>query len=170
MQAVAYALLVLFFCFGIFKTAANVAELKRPEIAVKMFIRFALTKAAITHGMELLLSFMRISQSLLSSVGNSLNAMGTFATTLPEQVLTKVQQVGFFDSIPIFLIAFVGHLGVIAMCFIMLLTVYGRFFRLYIYTAIAPIPLSSFAGETSSMIGKSFIKSYAGVVRPDRAL
>ena len=45
----------------------------------------------------------------------------------------------------------------------MVLTVYGRFFRLYIYTAIAPIPLSTFAGEPSQQIGRSFLKSYAAV-------
>ena len=45
----------------------------------------------------------------------------------------------------------------------MILTVYGRFFKLYIYTAIAPIPLATFAGQPTESIGKSFLKSYAGV-------
>ena len=45
----------------------------------------------------------------------------------------------------------------------MIMTVYGRFFKLYLYTAIAPVPLSAFAGEPSQNIGKSFIKSYAAV-------
>lgn len=31
------------------------------------------------------------------------------------------------------------------------------------YTAIAPVPLATFAGEPSQNIGKSFIKSYAAV-------
>ena len=45
----------------------------------------------------------------------------------------------------------------------MIMTVYGRFFKLYLYTAIAPIPLSSFAGEPSQSVGKSFIRSYCAV-------
>ena len=45
----------------------------------------------------------------------------------------------------------------------MILTVYGRMFKLYMYTAIAPIPLSTFAGEPSQSVGKNFIRSYAGV-------
>ena len=45
----------------------------------------------------------------------------------------------------------------------MIMSVYGRFFRLFLYTAIAPIPLSSFAGEPSQNIGRSFLKSYAAV-------
>ena len=49
------------------------------------------------------------------------------------------------------------------MSFIIILTVYGRFFKLYIYTAISPIPLSTFAGEPTQSIGISFLKSYAAV-------
>lgn len=36
-------------------------------------------------------------------------------------------------------------------------------FKLYMYTALAPIPLSTFAGEPSQNVGKSFIKSYCAV-------
>ena len=43
------------------------------------------------------------------------------------------------------------------------MTVYGRFFKLYMYTAIAPIPLAAFAGEPTQQIGISFMKSYAAV-------
>lgn len=43
------------------------------------------------------------------------------------------------------------------------MSVYGRFFKLYMYTALAPVPLSTFAGEPSQNIGKSFIKSYSAV-------
>ena len=32
-----------------------------------------------------------------------------------------------------------------------------------LYTALAPIPLSTFAGEPSSSVGKNFLRSYAGV-------
>ena len=32
-----------------------------------------------------------------------------------------------------------------------------------LYTAIAPVPLSAFAGEPSQSVGKSFIKSYSAV-------
>ena len=43
------------------------------------------------------------------------------------------------------------------------LTVYSRFFKLYIATAIAPVPLASFAGQPSSSIGMAFVKSYAAI-------
>ena len=34
---------------------------------------------------------------------------------------------------------------------------------MYLYTAIAPVPLSTFGGEPSQQVGKSFIKSYCAV-------
>ena len=60
-------------------------------------------------------------------------------------------------------VTLIGGLFVTVLSFIMIMSVYGRFFRLYLYTAIAPVPLSTFAGEPTQNVGKSFLKSYAAV-------
>ena len=67
MQAIALALLVLFFVIGVMKTCGNFAEIKRPEQALKLFIRFAIAKGIITYGMELLTAIIRIVQGVASS-------------------------------------------------------------------------------------------------------
>ena len=54
-------------------------------------------------------------------------------------------------------------LFITVLSFIIILTVYGRFFKLYMYTSIAPIPLSTFAGQPTQNIGVSFLKSYGAV-------
>ena len=46
LQAIGYALLVLFFVVGVMKTCGSFAEVKRPEQALKLFIRFVLAKMA----------------------------------------------------------------------------------------------------------------------------
>ena len=136
LQAIGLALLVLFFVVGVMKTCGSFAEVKRPEHALKLFIRFALAKGAVTYGMELMLALFNIA---------------------------AVEECGFFESIPLWAVTLIGGLFITVLSFIMIMTVYGRFFKLYLYTAIAPIPLSSFAGEPSQNVGKSFIKSYAAV-------
>lgn len=68
-----------------------------------------------------------------------------------------------FMSIPLWVVSMLGSLLIIVLSFVLILTVYGRFFRLYMYTALSPLPLASFAGEGTSSIGKAFIKSYVGV-------
>ena len=84
-------------------------------------------------------------------------------TVLSTEIVTAVEDCGFFESIPLWAVTLIGGLFITVLSFIMIMSVYGRFFRLYLYTAIAPIPLSSFAGEPSQNIGRSFLKSYAAV-------
>lgn len=60
-------------------------------------------------------------------------------------------------------VTLIGGLFITILSFIMIMSVYGRFFRLYLYTAIAPVPLSTFAGEPTQNVGKSFMKSYCAV-------
>ena len=80
-----------------------------------------------------------------------------------EEIIDKINNVGFWDSIPLWAVTLLGGLFITVLSFIMILTVYSRMFKLYMYTALAPIPLSSFAGEPSQNIGKSFLKGYAAV-------
>ena len=162
-QAVGLGLLVLFFVVGVIKTCGSFTEMKRPEIAVKMFIRFALAKAAVTHGLELMMAVFSIVQGLIARIMTAAGFAGANNTVLPDEIVTAVNNTGFFASIPLWAVTLLGSLFITVLSFIMIMTVYGRFFKLYIYTAIAPVPLASFAGEPSSSMGKSFIKSYAAV-------
>ena len=162
-QAIGLALLVLFFVVGVMKTCGSFAELKRPEHALKVFIRFALAKAAVTYGLELMIALFNIVQGLISTIMNAAGFGVAQDTVLPAEIVTAVEDYGFFESIPLWAVTLIGGLFITVLSFIMIMTVYGRFFKLYLYTAIAPVPLSAFAGEPSQNIGKSFIKSYAAV-------
>jgi len=161
LQAIGYALLVLFFVVGMVKSTVNLQEIKRPEVALRLFIRFALAKAAVTWGMTLITSIFSICQGIITTAANSAGAVTE--TMLPQEMIDAVNSLGFFESIPVWAVSLIGSLFIIVLSFIMLMTVYGRFFKLYIYAAIAPIPLSTFAGEGLSSTGKAFLKSYAGV-------
>ena len=163
LQAIGYALLVLFFVVGVMKTCGNIAEMKRPELALKLFIRFGLAQGVITYGMELMLALLEIVQGIVSNIMSTVGFGTPSATTLPNEIITAIEDCSFFESIPLWAVTLIGGLFIWVLSFVLILSVYGRFFRLYMYTAIAPIPLSSFAGEPSQNIGKSFLKSYAAV-------
>lgn len=163
LQAIGYALLVLFFVIGMVKTCGSFAEVKKPEHAVKLFIRFALAKGVITYGMELMLALLNIIQGVISSIMNAAGFGSPQDTVLPAEIVTAIEDCGFFESIPLWAVTLIGGLFIWVLSFVMILSVYGRFFKMYMYTAIAPIPLSTFAGEPSQNVGKSFLKSYAAV-------
>ncbi len=163
LQATGVALLVLFFLAGVMKTCGSFAELKRPEHALKIFVRFAVAKGVVTYGMELMLSIFSIVQGIITNIMGSSGLGETTALTLPDGVLNAILDCGFFESIPLWIVTLIGTIAVLVMSLVMRLTVYGRIFKLYMYCAISPIPLATFAGEPTQNIGKSFVKSYAAV-------
>ncbi len=161
MKAIGFALLVLFFVVGVAKSTTNFHEIKRPEVALRLFIRFAIAKAVVTWGMDIMLGVFDISQGIIASAATHLSAAAQ--VSLPPAMVTAVNGLGFFESIPVWAVSLIGSLFILILSFIMIMTVYARFFRLYMYTALAPIPLSTFAGEGTAQVGASFLKSYAGV-------
>lgn len=161
LQATGLALLVLFFVVGVMKTAGNFAELKRPELAVKLFVRFVLAKAVVTYGLELMMALFTIVQGIISTMMSRSGFGAVDGMSLPDTITQAIEDVGFWQSIPLGVVSLLGSLFITVLSFIMILSVYGRFFRIYLYTAIAPVPLASFAGEPSQSIGKSFLKGYA---------
>lgn len=163
LMAIGLALLVLFFVAGVIKTCGSFADIKRPEHAFKIFIRFVLAKAVVTYGLELMMAFFDIAQGIVTTVMDASGLNTISETVLPDSMVETIESVGFFDSIPLWAVTLIGTLFITILSFVMIMSVYGRFFRLYLYTAIAPIPLSTFAGEPTQSVGTNFLRSYAGV-------
>ena len=114
LQAIGYALLVLFFVIGVVKTCGSFAEVKKPEHALKLFIRFALAKGVITYGLELLLKLMAIVQGLISSIMSASGIASNSATVLPQSIIDAIEDCGFWESIPLWAVtqvwAYIGEL------------------------------------------------------------
>lgn len=163
LKAVGYGLLVLFFAMSIFQSAASFRDFQRPEFVFRHFIRFLLAKVAVGSAMDIMTSLFSVCGGVVQTVMGGIGGMAAASVTLPAQIVTAIEDVGFLASIPLWLVSLLGSLFITVMSFVLILTVYGRFFRLYFYTALAPLPLSSFAGEGTSFAGKAFLKSYIGV-------
>ena len=155
--------LALFFVIGVVKTCSSLADVKKPEHALKLFVRFAIAKAVVTYGLDLMLAIFKIVQGLMSTIMETAGLGTITKTVLPQEIITAVKDCGFFESIPLWAVTLIGGLFITVLSFIMILTVYGRFFKLYLYTAIAPIPLSTIAGEPTQRICASFLKSFTAV-------
>ena len=148
---------------SVFKSTASFRDFQRPEYALKHFIRFVAAKVAVTYAMDLMVKIYEICGGVVQQITAGMGGIGAAAVTLPSAMETAIEDVGFWASIPLWLVTILGSLFITVLSFIMIMTVYGRFFKLYMYTALAPVPISSFAGEGTSQMGKSFIKSYVGV-------
>ena len=163
LQAIGLALLVLFFLSGVVKTSANLGEIKRPEHALKLFIRFAIAKGVVTYGLSLMMGVFSVIQGIVNRIMRTSGITAASKATLPQEMVDAIEDCGFFESIPLWAVTIIGSLFVTVLSFIIIFTVYGRFFKIYMYTAIAPVPLSSFAGQPTENIGRSFLKGYTAV-------
>ena len=148
---------------GLVKTCGSFTDMKKPEHVVKAFIRFALAQGAVMSGMELLTAIFSVVQGIVTNIMSHSGMAGGTVTELPSEIVDKIEAVGMLESIPLWIVTLLGSLLITVLSFVMILTVYGRMFKLYMYTAIAPIPLATFAGEPTQSVGKNFIRSYAGV-------
>ena len=162
-QAIGLALVVLFFVIGIVKTCSSFTEVKKPEQAIKLFVRFAIAKGMVVYGLDLMLSIFKIVQGTIASIVKTAGFGNTNNTVLPQEIIDAVESCNFFDSIPLWAITLIGGLFITVLSFIMILTIYGRFFKLYLYVALAPLPLSTIAGEPTQRICASFFKSFTAV-------
>ena len=148
---------------GVVKTCGSFTELRKPEQVLKCFVRFALAQAAVSHGMELMTALFTVGQGMVNTIMDASGLSALTDTTLPDEMVTIIEDVSFLDSIPLWAVTLLGSLFIWVLSLVMILTVYSRFFKLYMATAIAPIPLASFAGQPSSSIGVAFLKSYAAI-------
>lgn len=162
LQGIGLALLVLFFVVGVVKTCTSWHDVKRPEQAFKLFLRFAIARGLVVYGMEIMTSCFEIAQGVIQKIVST-GDISEGTATVPQEIIDAVNDVGFFEGIPLWAITLIGGLFITVLSFVMILTVYGRFFKLYLYTAISPIPLAAAAGEDTQNTAMTFIKSYIGV-------
>ena len=161
--AIGLALLVLFFVFGVVKSFTNFNEIKRPEQALKLFIRFAIARALVVYGMDLMIAIFDIVQGIIVKITQTVGLGNASQSVLPQEIIDAVNDCGFIESIPLWAVTLLGGIFITILSFILILTVYGRFFKIYMYTAISPIPLSAASSESTQNVAYTFIKSYAGV-------
>ena len=125
LQAIGYGLLVLFFAAGVVKTCGSFAEVRRPEQALKLFVRFALAKAAVDYGLDLMLAVFDIVQGMVAQVIGTSGASGIGGTTLPQELIDIINACGFWESIPLWAVTLIGSLLITVLSFVMVLTVYA---------------------------------------------
>ena len=163
LQAIGLSLLVLFFLWGLIRTCTNWQDIKRPEHDFKLFLRFIIARGLVMYGMELMTGIFEIVQGVISTITKTVGLGTAESTVIPQEIIDAVNNTGFLESIPLWAVTLLGSIFITILSFIMILTVYGRFFKIYMYTAISPIPLAATAGESTQNTAFTFIKSYAGV-------
>ncbi|HMM30852.1 MAG TPA: hypothetical protein PKB13_03630 [Clostridia bacterium] len=159
MQSIGLSLLVIFLLVGVVKKSTSFEDMKRPEQILKLFLRFVVGKVVISYGMPLMSEILSVGLGIISNMGTTQIA----SISIAPEIVAAAQDAGFMATLFPSILALLGSLIMTVVSVMILLTVFGRMFKIYMYMAISPIPLSTFAGETTKNVGASFLKSFMGV-------
>ena len=129
MVGIGYALVVLFFAISLFKNTMNFHELKRPEAAVHYLIRFVAAKALVGYGMDIMLNIFSICNGVITDMTSGMGGISQAMVSLPGEMQTAIENVGFLASIPLWLVTILGSLFITVLSFVMILTVYQQRIR-----------------------------------------
>ena len=86
---------------GVVKTGGSLADVKRPEHALKLFIRFAIAKGVVTYGLELMLALFSIGQGVVSTILHASGVSAADKAVLPDEMVRAIEDCGIFESIPL---------------------------------------------------------------------
>ena len=163
LQGIGYGLLILFFAMSFFKQTASFRELRHPEQVFRLFIRFVLAQTAITYGLDIISFIFEVTGGITQTIADKMGGLHQISATLPDEIRQAAEDANIVESLISGLVGLIFTGIVIVLSMTILIQVYGRFFRIYLYVALAPLPLSAFGGELTSRHGRTFIQSFIGV-------
>lgn len=175
LQAFSYALLAVLTLWNVVHTATSYAELKKPEMLLKFFLRFALTKYAVGMAWPIVTGIVTVCGALTGSVfvsagltdGNAwagITAPDFGGNSIMDIIASTVGALlNPLAKVPELLLGLLGFIVALVLSVTLMLTVIGRFFKIYLFAALSPIPLSCFGAEDTWHIGRGFLHSFAAV-------
>lgn len=162
--ATGYVLLVLFFMIDL-SGKTVMLETGNYEVIVKLLLRFLLAKVIVENCESIMQSIFAAFNQVASRIGNQ--GGSPLGDSAEQAILTQIDGlhggvfginyvIYYITNMPNFLVIWVVSLitGVI---------VIGRMFEVMIYSAVAPLPLSTLAGESTTDSAKKFIQNYIAI-------
>lgn len=159
LQGTGTYLLIIFFLYGMFKTTLNYKELANPQHTAMLFIRFIFAKFIVTYGIDMLLGILSWTQKLITAIYERVPML---ELSVPEELKTALVNAEWWSGMSAFLASLIGSVMIFLLAIVILVVVYGRFFKIFLLAAISPIPLAGFASEATESLARNFTKAYVG--------
>lgn len=167
---VAYVVLALFFVLELYRASVRVENMGGgavnlgAEVVFKVMFRMVLCKLAV-DSVTLILNAIynattHITQGVAGIMGGGSMSGGGIDT---EALRPAIDALGFWAGLVCLILCFIVFLismVAVALAYIIIVT---RFIEIFVYFAIAPVPIATFPSDEMSQIGKNFLKSFAAV-------
>lgn len=174
-KATALTLCVMFFLIDFFTKTLHLQWVTWENVLM-LFIKLVVAKVFVDNSELIMTMVYKGFNSFIGAIsgtisqyrfidGDNLTKAQFFVSASDAYLIVNDVDAGFLNFQPLLLNLQISIQGLI-MKIIMILAnvvVIARLFELTVYTMIAPVPLSTFACDGLTEVGKSFLKSYAAV-------
>jgi hypothetical protein len=169
-------LCVMFFLIDFFTKTLNLQWVTWENVLM-LFIKMVVAKVCVDNSEFFTTMLYNGFNSFVNAIGGTVaqysfidtsdwgNATQYFVSSSQAAQIMNDTDAGFLNFQPLLLNLQISIQGLI-MKIIMIIAnvvVIARLFELTVYTLVAPVPLSTFACDSLSDVGKGFLKSYAAV-------
>ena len=176
LKGFAFGLLILFWAVSFFRHVEDIHKLTAREL-IGWFLRLILVYMVLSKSMEIMQMVMAIATKANTIVLQNVT-LAPPQESVPPDLMQAIDTINldfdnigdfftkigaFFQAIPLSGLFLILLIATLICAVILVVTLFMRFFRLYAYTAIAPLPLSTFGGHATSEIGRHFLKAWASV-------
>ena len=163
LAAVVFAIVACFELYSLaVRTEARGGPMGSAEIVFKVMFKVAVCFVIMQVSFEILQNVYLTTNSFTAAIGGiEYGASPDIEVIEWEEIEDEVPS-GLRSIIPFLLTLLVLFVSWVAK-YVALLLVIIRLIQVYLYIAIAPIPLATFPSQEYSQIGKSFLKSFVAV-------
>lgn len=160
LQGIGVSLVIIFFFYGLFMAGIDYRDIFRnPKTIALSFVRPFLASFFVVNAMNILLYILQLIQGIMMKIQTTTTAINF---EIPAEIKTALEEADWWASIGAWASALMGQFLIGALSLIIIVLVYGRFFKIFLLAAISPIPLAGLASEKTEYIGNNFMKSYIG--------
>lgn len=163
--SIGVVLVLIFFYIGLTKNTLHFEDLRHPEKYFGVFVRLIIAQGLVVYGFNLLFKIMQMFQGCIQQINNlfSIDSSSGKVAELPSSLVDQLLQLNSLESVGILIVASLGAVAIWISSVVILLLVYVRFFKIYIFAAISPLPLATISGESTARTARSFLLNFIAI-------
>ncbi len=153
-------LVVLFFLYGLFKSSIDLRDFRHnPKQIIFSLFRLVIAQFFVKYSTTLLTYVMVFAQNLIKKIDEGVL---TADFTVPPDLQTALETADWGAGMGAYAASLIGTAVIFLLSIIIIVVVYGRFFKIFLLASISPIPLAGFASDATETLGINFMKSFVG--------
>ena len=166
---VALTILAIIFLLALIRSTTDIQQLQSKETIIRNITQFVFSYRVMRGSLFIFKAIITIMQQLVNAsyswaTGKSIESNLLVSQSIPSSVASKINNAGTWDRIIYVIVCFIMALAIFVISIRILLIIYSRFFKIFMYVAVSSVPLTFFASPEHRHTAWRFIKSFMALL------